>query len=601
MIIPRCFITFGLCLTLLLSGIDVGASRDSRISFDSGSQEDIRKGIIDQQIRIMPQFNALNFGLGWFGNQSFYYEKSLSRIFFQDHIINARITGIDFNDTSITLKLFHPVKGVGIIRFAFNPGLVSRVSDEDIQNILQNTLGDENHRYVFANPESRRYHLFSCLHNEPNGHFIKMSRAEAKNQNFQPGGFCFKKMVYLPDLAIEREIEVHWLARLRENSFIMNGSPEQEILNRLGRQILSKWPFQLLGYNYSFHLIYSHRMAMMAIPTGKIFITNSLMVALEGEPEIEALLVRAIAHIENRHSLKQYYSKTNAIKNKQFFQRLTMATGSLTGIIAGPGGSAIKSLGNVPFHVSSSDQPLSSGYEKDLEKAADAMAALYFDIQQKDRRHLIAVIRKQQLADRYFNNDETARFDMDAVMSSLEINELTRQLYRSIWDQKTENRITERAGRAEQIKFRYLYPNSSFVLKNSQRLPVQLDIEFQSILQDENKVMVYLSDKKLIHNLKDSDNRSRVTLFVTDKRGKHSFKLLKRYTTEDMWGARLTFKAPPEKRGRFLEGVKDLEIEITELQGPAGKGNDRKIENYIFVKGRLESENRVANRHKEDS
>lgn len=130
---------------------------------------------------------------------------------------------------------------------------------------------------------------------------------------------------------------------------------------------------------------------------------------------------------------------------------------------------------------------------------------------------------------------------------------------------------------------------------------MQLDIEFQSIVQDENKVMVYLSDKSLIHNLKDSDSRSRVTLFVTDKRGKHRFKLLKRYTTEDMWGARLTFKAPPEIRGRFLEGIQDLEIEIVELQGAAGKGNDRKIENFIFVKGSLQSEKRVANRHQEDS
>lgn len=601
MILTRCFIAFGLCLTLLLAGIDVHAGQDSRVSFDSGSQEDITKGIIDRQIRIMPQFNALNFGLGWFGNQSYYYEKSLSRIFFQSHMINAKITAIDFDGTIITLKLLHPVKGVGIIRFVFNPGLISRVSDEDIQGILQNSLGDENHRYVFANPKSRRYHLFSCLHNEPNGQFMKMSREEAENQNFQPGGFCFKKMVYLPDLAIEREIEVHWLARLRENAFIMNGSAEQEILNRLGHQILSKWPFQLLGYTYSFHLIYSHRMVMMAIPTGKIFITNSLMDALEGEQEIEALLVRAIAHIENRHSLKQYFSKTNAIKNKQFLQRLTMATGSLTGIIAGPGGSAIKALGNVPFHVSSSDQPLSSGYEENLEKAADAMAALYFDVQQKDRRHLSAVIRKQQLADRYFNNEKAARFDLDAVMSRLEVNELTKQIYRGIWDQETGVRIAERAERAEQIKFRYLHPNSSFVLKKAQRLPAQLDIEYQSIIQDENKVMVYLSDKSLIRNLRDSDNRSRVTLYVTDKRGKHRFKLLKQYTTEDMWGARLTFKAPPEKRGQFLEGVQGLEIEIIELQGAAGKGNDRKIENFIFVKGSLQSENRVANRHREDS
>jgi hypothetical protein len=64
-----------------------------------------------------------------------------------------------------------------------------------------------------------------------------------------------------------------------------------------------------------------------------------------------------------------------------------------------------------------------------------------------------------------------------------------------------------------------------------------------------------------------------------------------------MWGARLIFEAPREKRGRFLEGAQDLEIEIIEPQGPADKDNDRNIENYNFVKGRLDSEKRLADLH----
>jgi hypothetical protein len=597
----RCLITVGLCLALLLSGVNVGAGQNLRISFDSDSQESIKKGVVDQQIRIMPQFNPLNFGLGWFDNHNFFYEKSLSSMFFQDHVINVKLTDIDFDATNITLKLFHPVKGVGIITFVFNENLISSASDEVIQDILQNTLGDVNHRYVFGNPESRRYHLYSCLHSETSSHLIRMSIEEAEQQGFQPGGFCFKKVVYLPDLTIEREIEIEWLARLREHALFMDGSPKQETLNLLGHRILENWPFQLLGYNYSFYLIDSHRMTTMAIPTGKIFITTSLMDALESEQELEALLVRAIAHIENRHSLKQYYSKTNDVKNKQFLQKLTMATGSFTGIIAGPGAGAIKALGNLPFHVSSSDHPLSSGYENDLEKAADTVAALYFDIQQKDRRHLSAVIRKLQLAALYFNIEQTERFDFDAAMSSLEINEMTKQLYLGIRDKKKDVRFNERAKRVEHIKFRYLIPDNSFVLQKGRRLPVQLEIEYQSIIQNENKVMVYISDKSLLHRNQDSDHRSQVILFVTDKHGKHRFKLLKRYTTKDMWGARLTFEAAREKRGPFLEGLQDLEIEIIEPQGPTDKGSDRKIEKFNFVKGRLDPENSMANRHQADS
>lgn len=61
-------------------------------------------------------------------------------------------------------------------------------------------------------------------------------------------------------------------------------------------------------------------MITMATPTGKIFITTALMDALESEQEIEALLARAIAHVENRHSLKQFYSKTEAVKTSNFYK-----------------------------------------------------------------------------------------------------------------------------------------------------------------------------------------------------------------------------------------------------------------------------------------
>jgi Zn-dependent protease with chaperone function len=597
----RYLFIFGFGLTLLLAGLHAGASENLRISFDAESQKDIQKGLIDQQIRIMPQLNALNIGSGWSNNLNFYYEKSLSKIFFQDHIIDAKITDIDFDGANITLKLFHPVYGFGNITFLFNENFIARTSDDTIEGILQNTLGDGNHRYVFSNPESRRYHLFSCLHSGDNSHLIRMSRAEADNQGYQPGGFCFKKVVYLPDLAIERRIEIQWLARLREHALLMGVSPKQDALNKLGRQILQNWPIQLLGYNYSFHLIYSQRMITMATPTGKIFIATALMDALESEQEVEALLARAIAHVENRHSLKQYYSKTKADKNEQFIQTLTSAAGSFAGIFAGAASGAIKAFGNLPFLGASNDNPSSLGYEIDLEKEADTVAALYFDCQQKDKRHLSAAIKKLELAPLYVDFENEERFDLNAALSNFEINKMTKQLFPGGGDQTKDVRINDRAKRVQDLKFIYFNEDSSFVLQKGRRLPVQLAMKYQSLAQDENKVMVYISDKSFLPNLEGSNNPSQVTLFVTDRHGKHRFKLLWRYITEDMWGARLIFEAPRERRGRFLEGVQDLEIEILKFQGPADKGNDRKITKFNFVKGRLDPENRMADLHQSDS
>lgn len=601
MIIKRCLFKFGLCLTLLLFSGHVGAAENSGVTFDAGSQKAIQNSVIDQQIRIMPQLNALSFGLGWSGNHSFNYEKSLSKIFFQDHIVYAKIRGIDFDASNILLKLFHPQYGFGNITFVFNENLIAQTSDAAIQGILLDTLGDSNHRYVFGNPDSQRYHLFSCLHAEENSRLIRMSKTEAENQGYRPGGFCFKKVVYLPDLAIEIEIEKHWLARLREHALFMGDLPKQDVLNRLGRRVLENWPSQLLGYNYSFHLIYSQRMITMSTPTGKIFFSTALMNALENEREIEALLARAIAHVENRHSLKRYYSKTKAVENEKFLQTLTAAAGSFAGIFAGPASGAIKALGNLPLQGSSKEDPLGFGYEIDLEKEADRMAALYFDRQQMDRRHLSTAIKKLQIAALYFNPEHREGVDSNEVMINFDINKMTKQLLPGVEDQKKNTRIDDRAKRAQDLKFISFNEDNSFVFQKVHRSPVQLDLKYQSIIHDENKVLVYISDMSFLRNRADSNNRGQVTLYVTDKHGKHRFKLLEKYITEDMWGARLIFEAPRKRRGRFLKGIQDLEIVVIERQGPTDKGSDQNIKNFQFVKFQLDSDNRIAVRSQSNS
>ena len=63
----------------------------------------------------------------------------------------------------------------------------------------------------------------------------------------------------------------------------------------------------------------------------------------------------------------------------------------------------------------------------------------------------------------------------------------------------------------------------------------------------------------------------------------------------------MIFEAPRGKIGRFLENVQDLAIEIIAPQGPADKVNDQNIESLNFVKGRLDSETRLANLHQSDS
>jgi hypothetical protein len=332
----------------------------------------------------------------------------------------------------------------------------------------------------------------------------------------------------------------------------------------------------------------------MAIPAGKIFMTTALLDALENEAEIEALLARAVAHIENRHSLKQFYLKSSTMKSKQFLQKLTRATGLFTGILSGPGGGAIEAIGNIPFQVSSQDHPLSLGFAEDFESAADSAASLYFHLQGKDRRHLGSVIRKLQLAALYFDVGQRKNFDLTAAMSNLELNEMASELYLSMWENEKDGRFNARTKRAENIEFKYFEDDGSFVFRNGRRFPVQLDLTYQSIFKNENRLMVYLEDQSLLYSTEDHHAQTRMVLRVRDRHGEHRFKLLERYTTADMWGVRMIFEAPSKQPGRFLEDIQDLEFEVIETGGPSHRTNDVEIEHYAFVKGRLEADTRVA-------
>ncbi|MBT8372046.1 MAG: hypothetical protein KJO34_13855, partial [Deltaproteobacteria bacterium] len=148
------FLKLGLCLAALFwFSSHASAYQDFRDSFDSKSRQVITKGILDQQIRIIPQLNKLNFGLGKHDGINFYYIKTLSKIFFQDHTIATKVTKIEFDDMKISLELFHSVLGAGRIQFVFDEDLLSRASDEDLQKILLTTIADENNKYVFGDPD----------------------------------------------------------------------------------------------------------------------------------------------------------------------------------------------------------------------------------------------------------------------------------------------------------------------------------------------------------------------------------------------------------------------------------------------------------------
>jgi len=282
------------------------SAKESYGSFDRSTRYAVKKGVLKQPIRVVPLLNKLNFGLGRYGDIEFYFTKTISRVFFQDATIEARVTDIEFEDTKISLVLFNPVLGDGTVEFVFDSDILAAVKAEDIKKILLTTLADENNKYVFSDSQSKKYHLYTSLHLKKPADLDKITLEEAEKQGYERCGFCFKQMEYLPDLSVETAIEREWIARLQDYELLLDGTSQHAKVKELGEEILRNWPVPLIGYNFSFHLISSPKLSAFAIPTGTVVATSALLDALENEEELEAVLLLAISHIERRHALREY-------------------------------------------------------------------------------------------------------------------------------------------------------------------------------------------------------------------------------------------------------------------------------------------------------
>ncbi|MGD8993207.1 MAG: M48 family metalloprotease, partial [Desulfobacterales bacterium] len=375
MLIRYSHVNLALCLVIIGAGWIRPAIGNAQVSLNPSSEAQITSGVIDREITIMPQLNKLNFGFGRHKGIVFFYEKTISRIFFQNKQLSARIIDVSIESSEITLELSHPILGTGTIRFEFSPKLLKEATINGIQTILLETLGDENHQYVVLDPASKLYHLWSCNHFSDPVLMARMKREDADQQGYRPSGFCFKTVVYLPNLAVEKAIEAEWSMRLRHYEPIEKESAKQTHLSATGETVLQNWPVKLLGYDYAFYLTSSDEINAFAIPTGKIIITTALFDSLDNDDELKALLAYAIAHIEQRHSLKKYYDCVEDEEYTDAMKKLTTLVGALTG----PASGGIAGALNIALPAESCTPQSLIGYHYDYVHQADSMVALFFD------------------------------------------------------------------------------------------------------------------------------------------------------------------------------------------------------------------------------
>jgi hypothetical protein len=69
------------------------------VFFDNKSKDQIKSHVLNKELAIMPQLNRLNFGFGRFRGIEYFYEKTISKIFFQSKKLNARIIDVTIQES----------------------------------------------------------------------------------------------------------------------------------------------------------------------------------------------------------------------------------------------------------------------------------------------------------------------------------------------------------------------------------------------------------------------------------------------------------------------------------------------------------------------
>jgi len=114
-----------------------------------------------------------------------------------------------------------------------------------------------------------------------------------------------------------------------------------------------------------------------------------------------------------------------------------------------------------------------------------------------------------------------------------------------------------------------------------------LDLLYQSILGSENRLIVHISDRKLISDSFKANKGIDMSLLVQNPQGTQKFKLLEKFITEDLWGAQLVFVASGNQNKGFNRDIQGVKLELAGSGQAGDKREEQFLEQFKFEKGKL--------------
>ncbi len=171
---------------------------------------------------------------------------------------------------------------------------------------------------------------------------------------------------------IEKGKELH--EEVMRESVIYDNPAVQEYVNRIGQKMAQV--SHRSNLEYTFTVIDSPEINAYALPAGYVYINRGLLLHLNSEAQLAAVLGHEIGHITARHAVRQQTAARTARAASTAVQVATVLT---TGV----------GLGDTPDILGGA---LISGYGRDMELEADSLGAEYLRRAGYDPNAMIEVI-----------------------------------------------------------------------------------------------------------------------------------------------------------------------------------------------------------------
>ena len=247
---------------------------------------------------------------------------------------------------------------------------------------------------------------------------------QAESSGYRPCPACFDTRPALTDYYLEKEISTNVNAAIRNRYEILYEHPKLALLDNTMDKLLSEWTETTKGYHYRILIMKDEDPNAFAVAGGNIYVTSGLIEMIEDDAELEFILAHEIAHVERRHTLRQF----KEMQRKNLIASVVALTVGV-GILAAGGETEDAALATelTALMANFANILAMQGYSRELEQESDIFAQLQLSqrnidairmTKALDKLATYSLIRGQQITVNAFSDHPSLKARIKQVKES---------------------------------------------------------------------------------------------------------------------------------------------------------------------------------------